>query len=263
MFGRKLVDADVADWQFDQFEWLIDNFSSGPGLPDSELWQPIPEHFPKATGDLGPHIFSVVCQQCGFDAGSFDLIAVEPVKGEELGGLAFTHPSENSAAATYQIEEIDEAAVQETIHYDKGLSPLNLVATFAHELSHALFFRSYDAWPGDEELHELFTDLTAIYLGYGIFLSNTRFSFEGYSATGIQGWKASGSGYLPEADMIFGLALFMRIKGLSDDAAREHLKPKLSKMLSIAMRQLDRDRDRVEALRARVPAHIGKALQPS
>lgn len=261
MFGRKLVDADIADWQFEQFEWLIDNFSSGPGLPDSDLWQPIPDHFPKATGDLGAHIFALVCAQCGFDPEAFDLVAVDPVKGEDLGGLAFTQPSEQSAAGAYQVDGEDEASFREIIHYDTSLSPLNLVATFAHELSHALFYRAHEKWSGDLELHELFTDLTAIYLGYGIFLSNTRFNFEGFTAADIQGWKATGVGYLPEADMIFALALFMRLKGVSDDAAQAHLKPKLAKMLRAALRQLDRDKDRVEALRARVPRHALPGLE--
>jgi hypothetical protein len=260
MFGGKLVDAETADWQFEQFEWLIDNFSSGAGLPDSELWQPIPDHFPKATGDLGDHLFTLVCAQCGFDPASFDLVAVDPVKGEDLGGPAFTHASEHAAAGTYQIEDNDEAPFREIIHYDTNLSPLNLVTIFAHELSHALFYRAHEKWPGDMGLHELFTDLTAIYLGYGIFLANTRFSFEGFTATGVQGWKARGFGYLPEADMIFALALFMRLKNMPDDAALAHLKPKLAKMLRTAMRQLDRHRDRVEALRERVPVHAGKTL---
>jgi len=261
MFGRKLVDADVADWQFEQFEWLIDNFSSGPGLPDGELWQPIPGHFPKLEGELGPHLFACVCRQCGLDPDSFDLIANDPLKSQSLGGLALAHPAIPAPAGTYRIEGDIETNFREVIDYDATETPLSLVATFAHELSHSFFYRGYEPWPGDMALHELFTDLIAIYLGYGIFLSNTRFSFKGFTGTGIQGWQASGSGYLPEADMIFALALFMRLKGVSDAAASEHLKPKLAKMLRTAMRQLDREVDRVEALRARVPAHAGASSQ--
>jgi hypothetical protein len=258
MFGRKLVDADVADWQFEQFEWLIDNFSSGPGLPDGALWQPIPEHFPKAQGDLGVHLFDIVCRQCGFDPAIFDLVAADPIKSQSLGGLALTHPTVAAPAATYQVEADGDADFREVIHYDASQTPLDLVATFAHELSHSVFYRAYAPWPGDMALHELFTDLTAIYLGYGIFLANTRFSFAGFTGTGVQGWQVGGAGYLPEADMIFALALFMRIKDVPEDDARDHLKPKLAKMLRTAMRQLDRDKDRVDALRARVPAHAGK-----
>lgn len=261
MFGVRLVDADVADWQFEQFEWLIDNSSSGPGLPDGDLWQPTSEHFPKADGDLGEHLFALVCQQCSFDPAAFDLIAMDPVKGQSLGGVALTHATEGAPLGAYTVEGETETGLREVIYYDASQSPLQLVATFAHELAHSFFYRGFEPWAGDQELHELFTDLTAIYLGYGIFLSNSRFSFEGFTGTGVQGWQARGAGYLPEADMIFALALFMRVKGIPIDAARDHLKPKLSKMLKKAMRQLERHQDRVDDLRARVPAHKAKASQ--
>ena len=50
MFGSRLVDTEVAEWQFDSFAWLIDNFSSAAGLPDSRLFLPIDEYFPGNDG---------------------------------------------------------------------------------------------------------------------------------------------------------------------------------------------------------------------
>ena len=50
MFGRRLVDTEVAEWQFDGFAWLIDNYSSAAGLPDSRLFLPIDEYFPGNDG---------------------------------------------------------------------------------------------------------------------------------------------------------------------------------------------------------------------
>ena len=47
MFGRKLVDKDVAEWQFDGFAWLIDNFETEAGLADRLLVTPTPDFFPE------------------------------------------------------------------------------------------------------------------------------------------------------------------------------------------------------------------------
>ncbi len=105
----------------------------------------------------------------------------------------------------------------------------------------------------EPELYELFTDLTAIYLGYGIFLSNTRFEFSQFTNSDTQGWQAQGAGYLPEADMAFATALFMRIKNIPFEYAAEHLKPRLARMLKKAFRQLEGYASEVEALTARVP----------
>ena len=124
---------------------------------------------------------------------------------------------------------------------------------FSHELSHALHNRAKEALDVDPSLYELFTDLTAIYLGYGVFLANTRFEFSQFTNADTQGWQAQGAGYLPEADMVFGTALFMKIKELPMELALPHLKPRLQKMLKKAYRQLDRHMDEVTALRERVP----------
>jgi len=257
-FSPGLVDKDVAEWQFEYFEWLINNFSSGPGLPDSELWQPIPEHFPAMEdveiprANFSEHIFFLVKSQCGFNEGNiFDLVRVETSKSKLLEGGASIQVSGHTACGTYQIKPQKYGQPIETITYDKNMekNPEQLVATFAHELGHALHNRSVEPVDIEPELYELFTDLTAVYLGYGIFLANSRF---GFSSNSI-GWQAKGAGYLPEADIVFGTALFMRIKNIPQEVAAEHLKPRLKKMLKKAFKQLAGHDDEIEGLRSLNP----------
>ncbi len=142
----------------------------------------------------------------------------------------------------------------ETICYDLSLldNPNNLIATFAHELSHALHNRCREPVDIEPELYELFTDLTAIYLGYGVFLANSRFDFQ---STNI-GWQASGAGYLPEADMVFALGIFMKVKNIDISIAEPYLKPNLSKMLKKAFKQLTRYEKNIDELKSRVPSTI-------
>ena len=85
---------------------------------------------------------------------------------------------------------------------------------------------------------EFLTDLAAVYLGFGVFLANTRFEFEATSDGTMQGWRWQNSGYLPEADLIYALALFLRAKELHEDPACEALKPHLAKLLKRAMLEL-------------------------
>lgn len=259
MFGRKLVDRDVAEWQFEGFAWLIDNFSSGAGLPDGTLFLPSDDAFLADNGQLATqaeHIFYVVKWQCGFNEGDiFDLVPQEGRPEASLGGLAMVETTGQMACGTYQMIPAKYGKPREIIKYDAGMEkhPAQLIATFAHELSHALHNRAHEPLDIDPILYELFTDLTAIYLGYGVFLANTRFEFSQFTNADTQGWQAKGSGYLPEADMIFATALFMRIKNIPMDIALPHLKPRLRKMLKKAFRQLDHFQDEVDALRARVP----------
>ena len=259
MFGRKLIDHDVAEWQFDWFSWLIDNYSSGAGLPDSALVLPTDEFFPKVNWNSrnnAGRVFHLVKFQCGFNEG--DLFDLEPQAGRpdaSLGGLAMVETQGQTACGTYQLIPAKYGRPREIIKYDADLEnrPAQMVATFAHELSHALHNRSHDPLDIEPELYELFTDLTAIYLGYGIFLANMRFEFSQFSNADTQGWQAQGAGYLPEADMIFATALFMTIKDIPMEAALPYLKPRLQKMLKKGFRQLERYSDEVEKLKAQSP----------
>ena len=266
MFRRKLVDTEVAEWQFDWFAWLIDNFSTGAGLPDSRLYLPTDQEFLAPNGQLktrAGRLFYVLKRQCGFNEG--DIFDLEPQAGRPesvLGGLAMVETQGQTACGTYQLIPANYGRPREIIKYDAGLenNPAQLIATFAHELSHALHNRAAEPLDVEPELYELFTDLTAIYLGYGIFLANTRFEFSQFTNADTQGWQAQGAGYLPEADMVFATALFMVIKDIPMETALPYLKPRLQKMLKKAFRQLGRHADEVERLKSRSPVETDKAF---
>lgn len=258
LFSSSLIDPDVADWQFEWFEWLIDNYSSGPGLPDSQLWLPISEHYSPAghSGlslegrDLARFLFKRVGEQCGF--GSVHPIKLnekESPQGGFLGGGAILQ-TEGGACGLY-VTEPEENGIKESIYYDISMTgyPNRLIATFAHEYAHALHNRSRDPLEIEPELYELFTDLTAIYLGFGIFLINTRFE---YKVDDI-GWSTRAAGYLPPEDMIFATALFMSIKQISMQKALSHLKVQLRPSLKKAFKQLRGYDEDIMALRTRNP----------
>jgi len=259
MFGRKLVDKHVAEWQFDGFAWLIDNYSSGPALPDTPLFLPTAEFFPGVdwhSRTNAGQIFNYVKWQCGFNEGDiFDLMPQAGRPDAALGGVAMVQTWGQTASGTYQMIPAKYGKPREIIKYDAGLekAPVQMVATFAHELSHALHNRSHEPLDMEPELYELFTDLTAIYLGYGVFLANTRFEFSQFANADTQGWQMQSAGYLPEADMVFATALFMQIKNIPMETAALHLKPRLVKMLKKAFSQLERFKDEVDELRARTP----------
>lgn len=268
-FSPRLVDIEVAEWQFEYFEWLIKNFSSGSGLPDSELWLPIPEHFAMAKKGTRPlsgrplvkHLFETIKTQCKFGPQDvFRLVPSDESKPQSLGGLAMVQTTENGACGRYKISQNKDGSYTETIIYDRDLSddPVQLIATLSHELGHALHNRSKEPLDIETELYEMFTDLTAIYLGYGVFTANTRFEFSQFQNADTQGWRASGAGYLPEADIVFGTALFMQIKNIPQETAAEHLKPRLRKMLKKAFKQLDGFEGEVNALRCLEPLAAGQ-----
>jgi hypothetical protein len=110
--------------------------------------------------------------------------------------------------------------------------PEHLIATLAHELAHYLLATARSQPPCDDDEKEFLTDLTAVYLGFGVFLANARFNFEG----SVNGWHMGRSGYLPEADLIFALSIFIEMKEIDPSPAFGCLKPHLAAMLRRALR---------------------------
>ncbi len=72
-----------------------------------------------------------------------------------------------------------------------------MVATFAHELAHFLLATSPEPLPVPDEEVEFLTDLTAVFLGFGLFLCNTRFRYEQFSDGVSAGWSMKRQGYCP------------------------------------------------------------------
>lgn len=261
-FKTRLVDDAVVEWQLDSFAFLIDNLSSGSGLPDGNLWLPIAEHFGHPSGKslkgdaLATFTFQRVLEQCRVSPDlPVSLVLAETAPTGFLTDSVVLN-SDQKACGLYRAEKMADGDWEESITIDAALTqkPTNLIATLAHELGHALHNRMPMPYDGEAELYELFTDLTAVYFGYGIFLANSRFEF----ASSSIGWQSNGAGYLPETDLVFATVLFMRIKNIPIETAKTHLKPRLHKMLDKAFKQLARYEADIDALRGQLPAHLSQ-----
>lgn len=83
-----------------------------------------------------------------------------------------------------------------------------LIGTLGHEVAHA--YRAHHSLiVSDSRVEEQLTDLTAVYLGFGVFLLNSSSSFRtgGYSESGQQLlWEKRARGYLTPARIAFLLA---------------------------------------------------------
>jgi hypothetical protein len=127
-----------------------------------------------------------------------------------------------------------------TYNPDLAADTTALIATFAHELGHYLMSTAGSAPPGGWELHELHTDLAAVYLGFGIFLANSAKGFSQFQSAGEMGWSSRTQGYLSEGALVTALALFQRLRGEDPLAAAPWLKSYLEKDLKHAARALAR-----------------------
>ena len=257
-FGRTpIIDQETIDWEFETYRWLFENFGGYPQFRGAELVQPTDGFFPVEKGlaghALAEAIFAQVKRHARMDQWPCRLVAQESDPELLVGDAQLLQGFEPSPAGTFSVDpqesRTDDAVV---ITYNPKLlsDSMSLVATFAHELSHFLIATAQSLPPGEEELLEFATDLTAVYLGFGVFMANSSFRFEQHGDAFSMGWQASRQGYMTERQLVFALAIFAHLLDLPAAAVCEHLKPNLAKLFGRAGRTLEREAERLAELRA-------------
>ena len=231
-FTRKsIVDEETASWHVENFAWLVRQFGGSEGLAHAKLILPRPGFF-VTDGEAGhafaQRIFDQTKTYCGMSNWEVDLVADDNPLAEDAAPSLVAVASQKHALGTFGI-----AGNRIVISYVPALlkRPDNLIATFAHELAHYLLAAAGSEPPCEADEREFLTDLAAVYLGFGVFLANARFQHEAYVDGPLQGWRIGRSGYLPEANLIFALTLFLHVKAVDPAPALSCLKPHLATML--------------------------------
>ena len=258
-----LPDSADIDWLFETLEWLARALPEY-GMPNKQqLFLPTEEDFPiqglegealaKALFRRTRRLAGVARLPCRLKAQS---------KSDLLVGFAIAAHESNGAAGTF----CDSEDAPPVIRYDPSLlqRPRALVAVFAHELSHLLIHRAPESPPGRHKvngdlLEEAATDLCAVYLGFGVFLAESAFSYQRDS----QGWEARWQGYLSPTVLSVALAIMVLTLDLSPQKASPHLSANPRTCFEQALRVLPKEHSvQLERLRYLFGVADSRALLP-
>jgi hypothetical protein len=253
MFGGRIgrfLDADIEDWCLETWAWLLSHLGGMERFRGLPLVTPSRGFFPSTVAEgheRAMHVFTCVKVLMGMQDW---WCALEP----------YARPEAHAKVGEFWVLQSDNRAPngtfragggEVTISYASDLlqRPADLVATLAHELSHYLLASLPGPAPGGHELHELTTDLTVAFCGFGIFGANHAFSFEQHGDAFSKGWRSRGSGYLSERTWAFALALFLALKE-QEGAADTWIKPSVKALVKDASRYLKRRPELLAPLRA-------------
>ena len=236
LFGARLpIDRDEFDFQLATFKWLIDQF----GPVAQPLILPTADFFSARAlagrGGARP-IFDEVRALAGMADWPCELRAGAADRPIDAGNThLLRHEGQPPPCGTFQIQE-GLAGRHGIITYNPSMErdAAGLVATFAHELGHYLMATAASDPPGGWDLHELHTDITAVYLGFGVFMANNARSFGQFQSAGEIGWSASARGYLSEGALVTATVIFQRLGGRDPRDAARYLKAYLQKDLKRA-----------------------------
>lgn len=213
----------------DEFEWLIACFAWLRSVLEDTHIRPefvTPDHPRLREAQTAPALFEAVRSLAGMEDWPCKLEKVEV--REDVPDLGLLEGA--GACGTFSVEN-----GQAVIRYSADMlkQPDNLAGTFAHELCHYLLIDAGDP-PGGPDLMEHSTDCAAIYLGFGVLLSNSARRVEHTVDIGGLGWRSWNAGYLSEPARVTATAMFAALHQYSLDDAYRVLKPHLRKDLKKA-----------------------------
>jgi len=248
LFGKaRFLAADVEDWCLETWAWLMTNLGGMERLGRTPLVVPTREFFPPTNADgeaRAEYIFDIVKSLMGMADWPCALEIHDRPDARQRVGLVAAVNVGDSANGTFRVE--DGRAI---VSYARDLAedPRKLIATLAHELAHYRLLSARDSLPGGEDLHELTTELTVAYSGFGVFGANHAFSFEQHQDTFSQGWSTSRNGYFSERTWAFAIALFAALKGV--EVPIDKLKSTVADLAKPASRYLTKNDALVAPLR--------------
>lgn len=246
---RALLSDENEIFQIETYKWLLSHFGGVDFYNETKLILPTEEYFPlkfKEPEEATKYTFEQVKKYSGLEKWPCKLEIQEEDPELLVGDLLMVQGVENNPHGTFTINENNEAVI--TYNPKLASDPTQMVSTFSHELAHYLTSTAPEPPPGGWENWEFATDITATFLGFGIFQANSVFNFQQYQGIGTQGWQTTGGGYLSETEQSYSLAIFLMLKEISPEIAYPYCDGNIKVLLKNALKEIE-NKDFINELR--------------
>lgn len=248
LFGAKRpLTAEEWDWQLAAFRWLIDEFGGVAAHRSGILATPDGDCFPdsRLKGDArAAELLGQVMAIAGIGDWPVRLVMVDGERRlSQVSETLALNLEGRLAAGTFQMVADGKGGWLAEIVASRAQmdDEAALVATLGHETAHYWLTGTRRAAPGGPDCEELLTDLTAVYLGFGVFLGNgARYGHHQAGEAGGQWYVSGWQGYLSERALMSALAISETLAGRDPMAAAPYLKPHLAADLKDAARYIGR-----------------------
>jgi len=211
-------------------------------LRNATVVEPTPTFFPDPWDGTPTAALALFARVCRFMQVEPDSVHVSFWRKEEespevkLPGIISGQTESRGAAGTYsRVDGVDEIRLNAADLKD----PEGLIATIAHELAHVLLL-SRSGMSRDEPHMEALTDLATIYLGFGIFTSNTLLRSKNWTDGNVQGWRVQRKGYISPEMAGWALSLFAWQRQELNPKWARHLATDGKAYLKMGLRYLQR-----------------------
>ena len=237
---KPILPEEDIHFQVATYQWLLKHFGGKYFFKETQLILPNRVFFPskvESNEEAAIATFERVKQYAGMSGWNCVLEAQEEDVDAELAPALIVQNAPSSPHGTFQAKENNKVLI--TYNPQLVSNPTQLVATYAHELAHYLTSSAPEEPPEGWDNWEFATDITATFLGFGVFMASSAFNFQQYANVDSQGWHYSRSGYLSEEEHIFALAIFLLLQNTPTETVSPYLTPHLTKKLKQAIKYIN------------------------
>lgn len=248
---QPVLDEESVQWQFELYNWALQNFDADIFFNQSVLVEPSNKFFPghaDSSEEMAQLIFDKVRQYAGLKHWPCRLTtdqscAVQPPRIVVSGALRDMDGIEQDNVA-------DEDRL--IILYDprQVRNPEAIIASFAHTLAHYLGSMAKNTPPGGEENWPHVTEILAVFMGFGLMFANSAFVYRNVTCGSCQPTTVNRTAYLSQYDITYSLAIFCVLKDIPVGSAAKNVKKSLRSFFKKAYKDVKKRGPELEKLTA-------------
>ena len=251
---KPVLDDESTLWLFDAFTWSLQNFNAEVFYQQTRLVQPSNQFFPgreSSADGMANLILEQVKNYAGLShwpsrAADANSSATAP------GPVMIENPQRSLSNVAGKVAANTVDGQNELVipyHPSQLAKPESLIANYATILSYYLAQTADQPPPGGEPFLPQATELVAVFLGFGIMLANSAYTFRGGCGS-CYNPLAERSASLSQDEASYALAIFCALKNIPSNEVLPHLKSYLRPVFKRAVNEIRKSRQ-LELLRLR------------
>lgn len=236
---KKLISEQSAHWIIECYKWALNHFDQDEFKHRTCLIQPTNQFFSGNVSSVhqkAENIFQHSLHYAGLTHWPFQLVSPSNLRASVFIDVEPIDITRNSAKTLEKPEAVSDV-IQISYDPQQTLKPEDLASNYAHLFAQYLVLHAKKLPPGGEEYIREATEVLAVFMGFGVLLANSAYTFRGGCGS-CYNPAANRAASLSENEVIFALALFCHLKGIVPADAHKYLKRHLKSSYSSAVRQV-------------------------
>lgn len=240
--SRAAVSDETADWLAECFSWAMQNFDVKRFRESTPLVLPTNDFFPKkveSIDGMAQYVFGQVVGYGGLQGWPWRLVPPSQFVAMQPPLLGLNPAVRGDDDVQTLVPASGPLELLMTYTPDQVAKPQGLVATMGHGVAQHMLWQSQLTPPGGQEYFLQAAEVLAVFMGFGVMVANSAYSFRG-SCAKCYNPRANRQASLSESECVYALALFCYLQNIDRRFVAKHVKKYLKPALKSAYRQIER-----------------------